>query len=116
MADGKTSVGLENTTSFVRAVRGKLVAVATPVRRGRGSQVWEVAISDEGGRLAATTGRVRTLSLEAGRAVAGEGRAGSKRRAPRGARRRQSSPATERRVLRPRVLRVAAACFLRRAG
>jgi len=72
MADGKTSVGLENTTSFVRAVRGgKLVAVATPVHRGRGSQVWEVAISDEGGRLAAT-GRVRTLSLEPGRAVAGE--------------------------------------------
>ena len=72
MRDGRTSVGLENTTSFVHAVRaGKLVAVATPVHRGRGSQVWEVAISDEGGRLAAT-GRVRTLSLEPGRAVAGE--------------------------------------------
>lgn len=72
MADGRTSVGLENTTSFVRAVRsGVLVAVARPVHRGRSSQVWEVAITDDGGRLAAT-GRVRTMSLEPGRAVAGE--------------------------------------------
>ena len=72
MKDGRTSVGLENTTSFVRAVRaGALVAVATPVHLGRSSQVWEVAISDEAGRLAAT-GRVRTLSLDPGRAVAGE--------------------------------------------
>ena len=72
MRDGKTSVGLENTTSFVRAVRsGKLVGVATPVHRGRTSQVWEVRISDEAGKLAAT-GRVRTMSLDPGAAVAGE--------------------------------------------
>jgi 1,4-dihydroxy-2-naphthoyl-CoA hydrolase len=72
MAEGKSSVGLENTTSFVRAVRGgTLVAVATPVHRGRTSQVWEVRISDERGKLAAT-GRVRTMTLEAGAAVAGE--------------------------------------------
>jgi 1,4-dihydroxy-2-naphthoyl-CoA hydrolase len=72
MAEGKSSVGLENTTSFVRAVRGgRLVAVATPVHRGRTSQVWEVRISDERGKLAAT-GRVRTMTLEAGAAVAGE--------------------------------------------
>jgi len=72
MREGKTSVGLENTTSFVRAVRGgKLVAVATPVHRGHSSQVWEVRISDEHGKLAAT-GRVRTISLAAGATVAGE--------------------------------------------
>lgn len=72
MSDGKSSVGLENTTSFVRAVRGgKLVAVATPVHRGRASQVWEVRISDDRGKLAAT-GRVRTMSLDAGATVAGE--------------------------------------------
>jgi 1,4-dihydroxy-2-naphthoyl-CoA hydrolase len=72
MRDGKSSVGLENTTSFVRAVRaGKLVGVATPVHRGRTSQVWEVRISDEAGKLAAT-GRVRTMSLDPGAAVAGE--------------------------------------------
>ncbi len=72
MAQGKTSVGLENTTSFVRAVRaGKLLAVATPVHRGSGSQVWEVKITDEAGKLVAT-GRVRTLSLAPGAKVAGE--------------------------------------------
>lgn len=72
MAEGKSSVGLENTTSFVRAVRaGTLVAVATPVHRGRTSQVWEVRISDDAGKLAAT-GRVRTMTLDAGATVAGE--------------------------------------------
>jgi 1,4-dihydroxy-2-naphthoyl-CoA hydrolase len=72
MADGKSSVGLENTTSFVRAVRGgKLVAVATPVHRGRASQVWEVRVTDEDGKLAAT-GRVRTMSLDAGATIAGK--------------------------------------------
>jgi acyl-coenzyme A thioesterase PaaI-like protein len=34
-------------------------------------QVWEVRISDERGKLAAT-GRLRTMSLEAGATVAGE--------------------------------------------
>jgi 1,4-dihydroxy-2-naphthoyl-CoA hydrolase len=72
MREGKTSVGLENTTSFLRAVRGgKLVAVATPVQRGSTTQVWEVQVSDERGRLLAT-GRVHTKSLEADTVVAGE--------------------------------------------
>ena len=72
MRDGKTSVGLENTTSFVRAVRGgTLVATASPVHRGRGSQVWQVDVRDDAGKLAAS-GRVRTMSLAPGAAVAGE--------------------------------------------
>ena len=72
MRHGQTTVGLENTTSFVRAVRsGTLVAVATPVHRGRRSQVWQVEIRDQQGKLAAT-GRVRTLSLEQGAEIAGE--------------------------------------------
>lgn len=72
MPRGQSSVGLENTTSFVRAVRaGKLVATAVPVHRGRASQVWQVDIRDGDGKLAAT-GRVRTLSLEPGAVVAGE--------------------------------------------
>lgn len=71
MREGKTSVGLESTTSFLRAVRGgKLVAVATPLQRGT-TQVWEVQVSDERGRLLAT-GRVHTKSLEADTVVAGE--------------------------------------------
>ena len=72
MSLGKTSVGLENTTSFVRAVRaGTLVATATPVHNGKTSSVWEVAIVDDDGKLAAT-GRVRTISLERGAQIAGE--------------------------------------------
>jgi 1,4-dihydroxy-2-naphthoyl-CoA hydrolase len=71
MANGRTSVGLENTTSFVRAVReGTLVATGTPVHRGRASQVWQVDIH-AAGKLAAT-GRLRTISLEPGAAIAGE--------------------------------------------
>lgn len=71
MRDGKTSVGLENTTSFVRAVRGgTLIATARPIHRGRSSQVWGVEIH-ESEKLVAT-GRVRTMSLEAGAAIAGE--------------------------------------------
>ena len=72
MARGKTSVGLENTTSFVRAVRaGRLVATAFPIHRGRASQVWQVDVRDDAGKLAAT-GRLRTMSLDQGAAIAGE--------------------------------------------
>jgi uncharacterized protein (TIGR00369 family) len=68
----QTTVGLENTTSFVRAVRsGKLTGLARPVHRGRATQVWEVEVRGDDGKLAAT-GRVRMLCLEAGAAIAGE--------------------------------------------
>jgi uncharacterized protein (TIGR00369 family) len=71
MAEGKTVVGLENHTSFVRAVReGTLHAVATPLSRGRRSPVWECSIHDDQKRLVAT-GRVRLLALDAGAEVAG---------------------------------------------
>jgi len=69
---GQTVVGLENHTSFVRAVReGTLRAVARPLTRGRRSQLWEGTITDEGGRVVAT-GRVRLLCLEPDAEVAGE--------------------------------------------
>lgn len=72
IADGKSSVGLENTTSFLRGVRsGTLFGTATPVHCGRSSQVWEVAIRDDRGKMVAT-GRVRTVSLERGTSIAGE--------------------------------------------
>jgi len=72
MPSGQTTVGLENTTSFLRAVRtGKLVALARPLHRGRQTQVWEVEIRGDDGKLAAT-GRVRMLCLAPGAAVAGE--------------------------------------------
>jgi uncharacterized protein (TIGR00369 family) len=56
-------VGLENSTSFIRAVRsGKLRALAKPVTRGRTTQVWEAWIRDEAGQLVAS-GRVRLLCV-----------------------------------------------------
>jgi uncharacterized protein (TIGR00369 family) len=68
---GKTVVGLENHTSFVRAVReGVLRGTARPLTRGRRSQAWEVTLVDGAGALVAT-GRVRLLVLEPETAVAG---------------------------------------------
>jgi len=71
-AVGSSTVGLENSTSFLRAVReGTLHAKATPLTRGRRTQVWQVTITDDDDRVAAT-GRVRMICLEAGASVAGE--------------------------------------------
>ena len=70
---GQHVVGLENNTSFIRAVRAgvKLRAVATPISRGRRTQVWEARVIDEDDRVVAT-GHVRLLCLEAEQALAGE--------------------------------------------
>jgi 1,4-dihydroxy-2-naphthoyl-CoA hydrolase len=69
---GQHAVGLENTTSFLRAVRsGRLRGRAVPVVRGRRTHVWEVTMRDDDDRLVAK-GRVRMLILEKGSAVAGE--------------------------------------------
>jgi 1,4-dihydroxy-2-naphthoyl-CoA hydrolase len=69
--EGKSVVGLENHTSFLRAVReGKLVATARPVAAGRRSHVWEAEVRDGNGKLAAT-GRVRLLLLEGDAEIAG---------------------------------------------
>ena len=63
MPRGQRVVGLENSTSFVRAVRsGKLHASARPVTRGRTTQVWEAWIRDEKEQLVAQ-GRVRLLCI-----------------------------------------------------
>lgn len=70
---GQHVVGLENNTSFIRAVRTgtRLHAVATPVTRGRRTQVWQAEVLDEQERIVAT-GRVRLLCLEPDQALAGE--------------------------------------------
>lgn len=66
---GQRVVGLENNTSFIRAVRsGKLRGLARPVTRGRSSQVWEVWIRDEQEQLVAQ-GRVRLLCMDEDRAL-----------------------------------------------
>ena len=47
-------VGVSNHTDFLRAVReGGLRAEATPLSRGRTTQLWQVEISDDQGRLVA---------------------------------------------------------------
>lgn len=65
-------VGLENHTSFLRAVRAgtRLRAVAIPLQRGRRAQVWQGDIFDEEDRLVAT-GRVRLICIEEGAPLAG---------------------------------------------
>src|SRR5260370_40541867 len=75
-------VGLENSTSFIRAVRAgaKLRAVATPVTRGRQTQVWAASIVDEEDRLVAT-GRVRLLCLASDQPPAGDRAKGALRSA-----------------------------------
>ncbi len=71
MADGKHAVGLENTTSFLRAMRGgTLRGVARPLVCGRRSHVWEVTISDETDKAVAS-GRLRLLILDGDAEVAG---------------------------------------------
>src|SRR5437764_6955429 len=66
-------VGLENNTSFIRAVRAgaTLRAVATPITRGRKTQVWEARVLDGKDQVVAT-GRVRLLCIENDQALAGE--------------------------------------------
>lgn len=64
---GQRVVGLENSTSFIRAVRsGRLTGTARPVTRGRTTQVWEASIRDEQQNLVAQ-GRVRLLCIDEGR-------------------------------------------------
>ena len=57
--------GISNHTDFLRPVReGTLRAEATPLARGRTTQLWQVAISDDQDRLVAH-GRVRLINLAA---------------------------------------------------
>ncbi|MEM9068726.1 MAG: PaaI family thioesterase [Myxococcota bacterium] len=73
MARGQSgAVGLDNNTSFLRAVRsGTLKAVARPLTRGQRTQVWEAEVRDSHGRLCAK-GRVRLLNTVKGDDVAGD--------------------------------------------
>ena len=69
--ENKSTVGLENNTSFLKAVRGgRLRCTAKPLVIGKRSQVWEASIHDDQGRLVAS-GRVRLMTLEEGATVAG---------------------------------------------
>jgi 1,4-dihydroxy-2-naphthoyl-CoA hydrolase len=72
VARGQAVVGIENHTSFIRAVRsGRIRVTGVPITRGRRSQVWEATARDEQGHIV-STGRVRLLCLEPGTELAGE--------------------------------------------
>lgn len=69
---GHTVVGLDNSTSFLKATRsGTLTAVAKPLVVGKRTQLWEANIRNEAGETVAT-GRVRLLSIDASGKIAGE--------------------------------------------
>lgn len=52
--EGEFSVGTDLNVSHLRAKRdGKVVATATPVRKGRSLHVWSIDIADENGKLVA---------------------------------------------------------------
>src|SRR3954464_4046259 len=54
--DGNIAVGLSNATSFLRpATTGLVHALATRRHRGRTTWVWDVDMTDDDGRLCATT-------------------------------------------------------------
>ena len=56
---GRYAVGVDNFTDFVRPVReGRLQVEARAAQQGRNLQLWDVAISNEAGKLVAK-GRVR---------------------------------------------------------
>ncbi len=64
LARGQAVVGVENSTSFITAVRsGTLRVTATPVTRGRRTQVWQATVTNDEGKTCAT-GRVRVLCLD----------------------------------------------------
>lgn len=70
--ENKSTVGLENNTSFLKAVRnGRLRCTARPLVKGKRSHVWEATIHDDKNRLVAV-GRVRLMVLESGAAVDGK--------------------------------------------
>ena len=72
IARNQAVVGVENHTSFIHAARsGRVRVTATPLSRGRRSQIWEATARDESGRVV-SSGRVRLLCLEAGSDLAGK--------------------------------------------
>ncbi|HMI94744.1 MAG TPA: PaaI family thioesterase [Polyangiales bacterium] len=53
---GMHAMGLSNSTSFLRPiVAGTIHATARPFHRGRTTWLWDVEITDDDGRLCATT-------------------------------------------------------------
>jgi len=73
MPNNQATVGLENSTSFLRGTRagGRIRGVAKRLAGGRRTQVWECDILDDDDRVIAS-GRVRMLNIDKGGAVGGK--------------------------------------------
>ncbi|WP_238304513.1 MULTISPECIES: PaaI family thioesterase [Mycobacterium] len=62
---GGNVVGVNNNTDFLRSIgSGTVRGKAEPVHRGRRQQLWQVTLTDDGGRVVAR-GQVRLQNLEA---------------------------------------------------
>jgi uncharacterized protein (TIGR00369 family) len=67
LGDAGTVVGVNNSTNFLRPVRdGRLTYTATPIQRGRTTQLWLVEGRSEDGKLVAQ-GQVRLANLRSER-------------------------------------------------
>ena len=62
LADGQRTATLESKTNFIAGCKsGVIQAVATPIHKGRRTQVWETRITDEGGKLLSVTTQTQMI-------------------------------------------------------
>jgi uncharacterized protein (TIGR00369 family) len=63
---GKLTVGVSNTTDFLRSHRdGRIDGVATPVHAGRTQQLWQVVLTRPGDGKPVARGQVRLQNIDA---------------------------------------------------
>lgn len=66
------AVGVSNTTDFLRWHRdGRLMAVATPIHRGRTQQLWLVEITRDSDSKMVARGQLRTYNLPSEAVIGG---------------------------------------------
>jgi 1,4-dihydroxy-2-naphthoyl-CoA hydrolase len=54
--DGMTAMGMSNNTTFLRSITaGTIHGAARPLHRGRTTWVWDVELTDDAGRVCATS-------------------------------------------------------------
>jgi uncharacterized protein (TIGR00369 family) len=62
LAEGQRTATLESKTNFIAGCKSGLIqAVATPIHKGRRTQVWETRITDEGGKLLSVTTQTQMI-------------------------------------------------------
>jgi uncharacterized protein (TIGR00369 family) len=62
LAEGERTATLESKTNFIAGTKsGVIQAVATPIHKGRRTQVWETRITDEGGKLLSVTTQTQMI-------------------------------------------------------